>query len=148
MAALLNRGINKPFIGGDGWGFTGSQILKLVGDKKFTSYSLAHWHPDVPFAESKHFVTRFKNKFGFVPDSISALSYDATKLLLQLIKGAKSVSRETLEAAFDKDISYNGVGGKIIFSPGNPTKKNMVLLRSDGHAFYYEGLIDYKDSQP
>jgi branched-chain amino acid transport system substrate-binding protein len=146
IAAILNRGIDKPFIGGDGWGFTGSQILKLVGNKNFTSYSLAHWHPDVPFAESKRFVEEFKKKYGFVPDSISALSYDATRLCLRLISELNSISRENLEKLFSKEISHDGVAGKIIFIPGKPTQKKMVLLRGNGNAFYYEGLVDY-DSQ-
>src|SRR5512136_2742210 len=83
------KGINTPFMGGDGW--DSSDLDTKASDGGFFTN---HYSPDDPSPAVVNFKKAYAAKFkddkgqGKVPDALAALAYDATNLLLQAINEA------------------------------------------------------------
>ena len=76
-----DKGINVPFMGGDGWDSADLDLKSAAG-----GYFTNHYSPEDPRPEVQNFVKNFKAKYnGATPDALAALAYDATSLLLTAI---------------------------------------------------------------
>ncbi len=131
------KGIQVPFMGGDGWDSSDLDLAASAG-----GYFTNHYSPDDPRPEVKNFVkaygAKFKNDDGSakVPDALATLAYDATNLLLQAIKEAGADDAKKVAAALAK-IKFGGVSGKITFDAShNPVKSATILaVKPDGVKF-------------
>jgi branched-chain amino acid transport system substrate-binding protein len=122
------KGINVPFIGGDGWD-SSDLDLKAADGGFYTN----HYSPTDPRPEVQNVLKAYGAKYkGAVPDALAALAYDATNMLLQAIKEAGSVDTDKVRVALEK-ISFNGVSGKITFDKlHNPVKSAPILAVKGG----------------
>jgi branched-chain amino acid transport system substrate-binding protein len=127
------KGINVPFVGGDGWD---SPDL----DKKASSggYYTNHYSPEDPRAEVQDFLKNYGAAYktddgkAKVPDALAVLGYDSANLLFSGIKDAGSADTTKVKVALEK-ISFNGVSGKITFDAAhNPVKALTILAIKDG----------------
>jgi branched-chain amino acid transport system substrate-binding protein len=132
------KGINLPFMGGDGWDSPDLDKAAAAG-----GYFTNHYSPEDPRAEVKNFLASYGKTYkddagkAKVPDALATLAYDAANLLFQAIKNAGSSTDTTkVKAALEK-ISFNGVTGKITFDKShNPVKALTVLaVKADKIAF-------------
>jgi branched-chain amino acid transport system substrate-binding protein len=122
------KGITAPFMGGDGWDSSDLDLKAAAG-----GYYTNHYSPNDTRAEVQNFLAAygaaFKDDSGNakVPDALAALAYDATNLLLEAIKAAKTDNTDKVKTALEK-ITFNGVSGKITFdSSHNPIKSATIL---------------------
>ncbi|MDF2696336.1 MAG: Branched-chain amino acid transporter, amino acid-binding protein, partial [Labilithrix sp.] len=67
------------FVGGDGW--DSSNLVEGAGAELEGAHFTNHYAPDVPWENSKRFVTAFTDKYQHEPTSLTAQGYDAAKLL-------------------------------------------------------------------
>ena len=135
ISALLQSGIHKPFLGGDGWGNVGDEFFSVLGNQNLEGFSISHWHPDVAAPRSRRFVHDYKARFRKMPNDTSVLAYDATLLLVEAILSAKSRTREGLDAALTEIRQFEGVTGSFRFRPGEAPAKSMVLLSANKRRF-------------
>jgi branched-chain amino acid transport system substrate-binding protein len=126
------KGINTPFLGGDGWDSSDLDLKASAG-----GYFTNHYSPDSTAPEAvaflKNFGAKYKDDKGQpkVPDALAALAYDATNLLLQAIKEAGTDDTTKVSAAMAK-ITHIGVSGKITFDANhNPVKSATILKVTD-----------------
>jgi branched-chain amino acid transport system substrate-binding protein len=126
------KGINTPFMGGDGWDSSDLDLKAAAG-----GYFTNHYSPDSTAPEAVTFLKNFGAKYkddkggAKVPDALAALAYDATNLLLQSIKEAGADDTTKVAAAMAK-ITYIGVSGKITFDAShNPVKSATILKVTD-----------------
>ncbi len=135
ISSLLQGGIHKPFLGGDGWGNVGNEFFAVLGDQNLEGFSVSHWHPDVAASRSRRFVHDYKECFKKMPNDTSVLAYDATLLLVDALLSAKTLTREGLDAALGEIRQFEGITGAFRFRPGEAPAKSMVLLSANKRRF-------------
>jgi branched-chain amino acid transport system substrate-binding protein len=131
------KGIQVPFMGGDGWDSSDLDLKAAAG-----GYFTNHYSPFDPRPEVQNFVKAYGAKFkddsgnAKVPDALATLAYDATNLLLQAIKETGSEDTAKVKDALAK-IRFNGVSGLITFdAQNNPVKSATILaVKADGVKF-------------
>ncbi len=141
IAALTEVGIEKPFLGADGWGNEGSEFFRVLKGKKFTGYSVTHWHTKLKTKKSERFVTEYKKRFNKLPNDTSVLAYDSMTLLIQAIIKTKPLNRENLEKTLSSINTLNGVTGKSYWEPHQAPKKNMLVLKTTDTGFAINQIV-------
>ena len=144
IAALTEAGITKPFLGADGWGNEGSEFFRVLKGKKFTGYSVTHWHPELKTAKSKKFVSDYLIRFKKLPNDTSVLAYDSMSLLIQALAKTKPLTRENLEANLTKTNSLDGVTGKSFWEPHFAPRKNIIILKTTDTGFAINQIVTPK----
>lgn len=125
------KGITATFMGGDGW-----DDLALDPAASDGSYFTAQFRADDPRPESQAFVKAYRGKYGGTPGMISALTYDATNLLLAAIKDAGVDNTDKVKAALER-IALDGVTGTITMdAQHNPVKGAVVLHVTGGKVVF------------
>ncbi len=120
-------GINVPLLGGDGW--DSPEIWSLGGEALKNTFISNHYSAENPAPEIQNFVKAYKAKFKVEPDSLSALAYDAAKVLADAIKRAGGASDSAkLKDAINSTKDFAGVTGKITIDATRNAVKPAVVL--------------------
>jgi branched-chain amino acid transport system substrate-binding protein len=124
--------ITTPFIGGEGWDSPDLDPTAAGG-----SYFTNHMSFEDPRPEVAAFDQAFQVQYGYAPNTIAALAYDAAKLLFQAIQEAGTIDTAVVKAKLE-GIAFQGVTGSFFFdSSHNPVKSAAVLrVQTDGPHFY------------
>jgi len=144
IAALTEAGITKPFLGADGWGNEGSEFFRVLKGKRFTGYSVTHWHPELKTSKSKKFVSDYLKRFKKLPNDTSVLAYDSMTLLIHALVKTKPLTRENLEASLTKINTLDGVTGKSYWEPHQAPKKNILVLKTTDTGFAINEIVTPK----
>jgi branched-chain amino acid transport system substrate-binding protein len=120
-------GIKSVLMGGDGW--DSPDMLKIAGDAINGGYFTNHYWLDDPRPEVQNWVKKYETKFGSKPDALATLAYDATTLMLEAIRTAKSSKPVDVRNALQNFKGVKTVSGSIAFdAAGNPIK-NIVIMK-------------------
>ncbi|MEA3163443.1 MAG: branched-chain amino acid transport system substrate-binding protein [Verrucomicrobiota bacterium] len=124
-------GLTMPFIGCDGWA---NQALVTIGGKAIDGcFFTDHFSPDDQSPIVKSFVAKYQEKYGALPDTFSALGYDAARLLADALKRAGSTDSPALREALAKTQAFPGVTGQIsIDANRNASKPGLIVTVKDG----------------
>lgn len=141
IASLTEIGITKPFLGADGWGNEGTEFFRVLKGKKFTGYSVTHWHPKMNTAKSKKFVKSYLERFKKLPNDTSVLAYDSMSLLIQSIAKTKPLTRENLEKTLEGIKTFDGVTGRAYWSPNKAPRKDIVVLKTTDTGFAIHKIV-------
>ena len=123
-------GIKAPFLGGDGWDST--KLTELGGDVIEGSYYSNHYSHEDTRPEVVTFVTKYKAKYGAVPDGLAALGYDAARVLFDAMERSPSLGGDDLAKAIAETKDFNGVTGKITMDANRDASKQAVILQIKG----------------
>jgi branched-chain amino acid transport system substrate-binding protein len=135
------KGINVPFVGGDGWDSPDLDKAAAAG-----GYFTNHYSPFDPRAEVQGFLkaygVAYKDDTGKakLPDALATLGYDSTNLLLAAIKAAGSTDTAKVKAALEK-ISFNGVTGKITFDKAHNPVKALTILAVKADKIDFDSVV-------
>ncbi len=142
MKQAKEKGINVPFVGGDGWDSADLDLAAADG-----GFFTNHYSPDDPRPEVQNFRKAYGEKYKDengnpkVPDALAALAYDATNLLLEAINQAGTTDTAKVKDALEK-IKFSGVSGQITFDANhNPIKSAVILAVKDG-AVKFETVVN------
>jgi len=136
------KGINVPFIGGDGWDSPDLDLAAAAG-----GYFTNHYSPDDPRPEVVNFLKAYGEKYKDesgnpkVPDALAALAYDAANVLLQAINDAGTTDTAKVKEALEK-ISYKGVSGNITFDANHNPIKSAALLAVKPEGVKFETIVN------
>jgi branched-chain amino acid transport system substrate-binding protein len=124
-------GLTMPFIGCDGWA---NQALVTIGGKAIDGcFFTNHFSPDDQSPIVKSFVAKYQDKYGALPDTFSALGYDAARLLADALKRAGSTDSSALREALAKTQAFPGVTGQISINANrNASKPGLIVAVKDG----------------
>jgi branched-chain amino acid transport system substrate-binding protein len=124
-------GLTMPFIGCDGWA---NQALIEIGGKAVNGcFFTNHFSPDDQSPIVKSFVTKYQEKYGTLPDTFSALGYDAARLLSGAIQRAGSTDPAAVRDALARTADFQGVTGQISFDANrNASKPGLIVTVKDG----------------
>ena len=133
--------INVPILGGDGWD---SPKIWELGDKALeNTYITNHFSTSNPVSSQHKFIDKYKKNFDFEPDTLAALGYDATYVLAEALRRAKTTDSAKLRDEIAKT-NYYGVTGNISFNEIGDPRKLVVILKTkpDTKQFVYHSTVN------
>ena len=81
----------------------------------------------------RDFNTRYEQRWGTPSNALSALGYDAAKLLIDALRRAGTTDASKLRDALAATRNFTGAAGTITFdAQRNPNKSAVVLTVRDG----------------
>jgi branched-chain amino acid transport system substrate-binding protein len=128
------------FVGTDGW--DSADILAGAGEEMEGAYFTAHYSSDVPWPSSRAFVSKFNDRFHRPPTGVAAQSYDATKVLADAIRRAKTDTPEGIRDAIQDTKAFPGVTGSITIDADRNSDKPMVVIQIKGKKFTYFATVN------
>lgn len=132
-----DMGITAKFIGADGW--DGVQVD--YADAAQGNYFTNHYAADSPSATVQNFITAYNAKYSKVPNSFSALGYDAAYVMTDAIKTAGSTESAAIITALAAT-NYPGVTGNLKFDAnGDPKDKEVTIIKIDGGQLKFEKTV-------
>jgi branched-chain amino acid transport system substrate-binding protein len=124
-------GLNAPIIGGDS--MDAPEVAQVAGAEniKGTAY-ISAFSPDNPDPVAQEFVKAFTDAYGDKPNSNAVLAYEATMMVLEGIKNAKTIDRAGVRDAIAgiKDLQLPS-GIITVGEDRNPIKGAAVLQYND-----------------
>lgn len=135
-------GYKGPFMGSDSWG--SSELMTLCGDACKGLYFSTHYAAAGATGATKEFIDRYSKKYGYVPDDVAALTWDATRIVLKAIQDTGGLSgklkkdRKAIREAMAAIPSFEGITGSMKFdAQGDPVKCAVVVKISDKGEFEF-----------
>jgi len=128
-------GWNGPFMGSDAWG--SAELMTLCGDDCKGHYFSTHYAAAGATGATKEFIDRYKAKYGYTPDDVAALTWDATRIVLQAIQEAGHLTgrvrkdRKIIRDAMASIKEFDGITGKMKFDDQGDPIKCAVVVRID-----------------
>lgn len=136
-------GITAPMLGGDGW--SSSKLLEIGGTAANGCYFSDHMSIKDPRPTVQNFVKGYTAQYKADPTSMSALGYDAAKILFDAISRAKSTDKKAIRDAIAETKDFDGVSGKITIDANHNAKKSAVIIAVKNNGFEYETTIPDPD---
>ena len=115
-------GWKKPIVGSDSWG--SAETVKLCGKDCYGPFFSTHYAAAGATGATKEFIDRYKAKYGYVPDDVAALTWDAMLLVQQAIQrtggltGDLKKDRDNVRNAMSQIKKFKGITGEMTFSGG------------------------------
>lgn len=127
-------GLNVPLIGGDGW--DSPQLIPGAGTALENCFFTDHsFSVDATETEAKAFVEAYRKKYNKDPDALTALGYDAAKILIEAMKNAKTLDRTGIRDALAQIKDFPGVTGRITIDANRNARKAAVVMQVKGDKF-------------
>lgn len=116
-----NMGLNKIFMGSDGW----SKLMYQYTNDIDGNYFLSHWHKDTENEVSKNIFPYLKNL-----GAGAFLSHDAVMVLVDALKRANSSNPILIKMALSQTKNFIGATGNITFNEnGDPYNKDSIVVQ-------------------
>jgi branched-chain amino acid transport system substrate-binding protein len=133
-------GLRAILLGADGW--DSPKLTEIGGEAVEGAYFSNHYSVDDPSPAAREFVSAYRGRFGADPDSISALSYDAARLIADAIRRAGSTEGKRLRDALASTSGLAGVTGTITFDADRNPVKGAVILKVEKGKFRFAASIE------
>ncbi|MDR1239873.1 MAG: ABC transporter substrate-binding protein [Treponema sp.] len=134
-------GWDKPVMGSDSWG--SADLVSLSKGAVAGYYFTTHYAAAGAVGKTREFIDEYSAAYGYVPDDVGALSCDAVMIVLQAIQeagitGDLATDRDAIKDAIASIKDYEGITGKMTFTPeGDPIKDAVVVRISDEGEFVH-----------
>ena len=138
-------GWEKPVMGSDSWG--SADLVKLSKGAVKGYYFTTHYAAAGAVGETKEFIDSYNEAYGYVPDDVGALSFDAVNIVLKAIQAAGitgdlRADREAVKDAIASLESYPGITGTMTFTTdGDPIKDAVVVQVNDEGQFEFVATL-------
>ncbi|MGI6183667.1 MAG: ABC transporter substrate-binding protein [Candidatus Fimadaptatus sp.] len=118
-------GLTVPFIGADGW----DGLLTVVEDASILDgcYFCNHYSTQDEDENVQNFLKSYQEKYGDMPNSFSALGYDAAKILFSAIETAGSTDAQAIVDAITAT-DLDGVTGHIVYDEHRDPQKSVTII--------------------
>lgn len=141
-------GFEGPIVGSDSWG--SAETVNLCGADCFGLFFSSHYAAEGATGATKAFIDKYNSKYGYVPDDVGALTWDAFNIVKQAIEDCGNITgdlkadRKCIRDAMAKIKEFPGITGNMTFTEeGDPIKCAVIVRISE------EGLFTfYKQSCP
>jgi branched-chain amino acid transport system substrate-binding protein len=139
-------GWTKPIVGSDSWG--SAETVTLCGKDCYGLYFSTHYAAAGAKGDTKAFIDRYNTKYGYVPDDVAALTWDALRLVQQAIQNTGKITgkvkkdRQAIRDALAKIKNFEGITGNMTFTEeGDPVKCAVIVRISDkGEYEFYQSV--------
>jgi branched-chain amino acid transport system substrate-binding protein len=137
FAALIVRqgrelGYKGPFMGSDAWG--SAELMNLCGKDCIGQFFSTHYAAAGATGATKEFIDKYNAKYGYVPDDVAALTWDAVMMVSQAIQNSGKVDGnvKTMRTLIRDNLvamkNFEGITGSMHFDEqGDPVKCAVVV---------------------
>ncbi len=130
-------------MGSDSWG--SAELMNLCGDDCKGLFFSTHYAAAGAQGATKEFIDKYKEKYGYVPDDVGALTWDAIRIMIQAVQntgvpltGDIKKNRDAIKDQLAKITDFDGITGKMTFNPeGDPSKCAVVVKISNAGEFEF-----------
>ncbi|MGD8242554.1 MAG: ABC transporter substrate-binding protein [Desulfobacterales bacterium] len=141
-------GFTAPIVGSDSWG--SAETVKLCGEDCYGLFFSTHYAAAGATGATKEFIERYEKKYGYTPDDVGALTWDALRIVQTAIEntgkltGKLEKDRIAVKDALANIKEFDGITGKMTFTPdGDPIKCAVIVRISEKGEFEF-----YKSACP
>jgi len=126
-------GWKGPIMGSDSWG--SAETIELCGEACYGQFFSTHYAAAGAKGATKAFIDRYNNTYGYVPDDVAALTWDALRLAQKAIESTGKITgkikkdRKAVRDALAKIKNFNGITGNMTFTEEGDPKKCAVIVR-------------------
>jgi branched-chain amino acid transport system substrate-binding protein len=135
-------GWDKPIVGSDSWG--SAETVQLCGSDCYGLFFSTHYAAAGAKGATKEFIDRYNQKYGYIPDDVGALTWDAIGLVQRAIQDCGTITgdlkkdRQCVRDALANIKEFDGITGQMTFSgSGDPTKCAVIVKISDQGEFEF-----------
>jgi branched-chain amino acid transport system substrate-binding protein len=140
-------GWKKPILGSDSW--DSAELMTLCGKDCIGSFFSTHYAAPGAKGATKQFIDQYKAKYGYEPDAVAALTWDAARLLLQAIQNTGGLTgdvkkdRTAIRDQLAKIKEFDGITGKMSFDgkTGDPVKCAVMVKISPAGKFEFHKMV-------
>ena len=141
-------GWNNPIVGSDSWG--SAELIEHCGDHCDGFFFSTHYAAAGAKGATKEFIDRYNKKYGYVPDDVGALTWDALGIVQKAIESSGKITgniekdRKAVRDAMAEIKEFDGITGQMTFTEdGDPIKCAVIVKISDKGEFEF-----YKSACP
>ncbi|MBA3012299.1 MAG: ABC transporter substrate-binding protein [Proteobacteria bacterium] len=141
-------GWEGPIVGSDSWG--SAETVELCGEACYGLFFSTHYAAAGAKGATKAFIDRYKETYGYIPDDVAALTWDALQLAQLSIQNAGKITgkievdRVAVRDALAQVKDFDGITGKMTFTEeGDPIKCAVIVKINDRGEYEF-----YKSSCP
>lgn len=139
-------GWKKPIMGSDSWG--SAELMNLCGDDCKGLFFTTHYAAVGATGATREFIDTYKQKYGYIPDDVAALTWDSIWLMLKAIQNTGGLTgnidrdRDAVKDQLAKIRDFEGITGKMTFTPeGDPSKCAVVVkINQNGEFEFYQSV--------
>jgi branched-chain amino acid transport system substrate-binding protein len=134
-------GLTQIIVGSDSWG--DPKTLELCGDACEGLYFSTHYAAEGAVGPTKAFIDRYNASYGEIPGDVAALTWDALAILLQAIQNTDGLTgnlendREAVKNELGRIKDFDGITGKMTFTPDGDPIKCAVIVKIEGGKFKF-----------
>ncbi|MDR2507069.1 MAG: ABC transporter substrate-binding protein [Candidatus Accumulibacter sp.] len=139
-------GYRGAFMGSDAWG--SAELMKLCGQACRGQFFSTHYAAAGAKGATKEFIDRYNKKYGYVPDDVAALTWDAVTLVTGAIQKAgklegdirkmRKLIRDNLAAVTE----FKGITGNMRFdAQGDPIKCAVIVAIDEKGDFTFKESV-------
>ena len=129
-------GWKGPIVGSDSWGST--ETVELCGEACYGLYFSTHYAAAGAKGATKAFIDRYTKAYGYVPDDVAALTWDALQLTQKAIQDTGKITgkieqdRTAIRNSLAKIQNFAGITGNMTFTEeGDPIKCAVIVKIND-----------------
>jgi len=135
-------GWDKPIVGSDSWG--SAETVELCGKDCYGLFFSTHYAAAGATGATKAFIDRYEKKYGYVPDDVAALTWDAIRIVQEAIRSCGEITgdlkrdRQCVRDALASIMEFEGITGKMTFTEeGDPIKCAVIVKINDKGEFEF-----------
>ncbi len=117
-------------LGSNGWNYP--QLIEMAGKYVEGAIFVDSFFKDSLNPEIREFVRRFDATFSEEPEILAAQAYDATRMVLTILKQQRVSSRPALREGLLSLSKYPGVSGNTSFTSNGELNKDLFILKVEG----------------
>jgi branched-chain amino acid transport system substrate-binding protein len=130
-------------VGSDSWG--SAELMNLCGDACKGLFFSTHYAAEGATGATKEFIDKYNTKYGYVPDDVGALTWDAMNIVKKAIEDCGAITgdlkadRKCVRDAMANIKEFPGITGNMTFTEGNDPIKCAVIVKINDEgkfAFY------------
>ncbi len=141
-------GWKGPIVGSDSWG--SAETIELCGKPCYGQFFSSHYAAAGAKGATKAFIDRYTTTYGYIPDDVAALTWDALRLAQQAIQDTGKITgriekdRAAVRDSLAKIKNFAGITGNMTFTDeGDPIKCAVIVKINDNGEYEF-----YKSSCP
>ena len=151
FAALIvpqarDLGYKGPFMGSDAWG--SAELMTLCKDACKGLFFSTHYAAAGAKGATKEFIDKYNKKYGYVPDDVAALTWDAIGIVTEAIQKVGKVDKDTrkMRKAIRENMAsmkeFKGITGNMRFdNQGDPIKCAVIVEIDQKGAFTFKESV-------
>lgn len=135
-------GFEGPIVGSDSWG--SAETVNLCGEDCYGLFFSSHYAAEGATGATKDFIDEYNGKYGYVPDDVGALTWDAMNIVKQAIQDCGTITgdikadRKCVRDAMAQIKEFPGITGNMTFTEeGDPIKCAVIVRISEEGKFTF-----------